>query len=313
MNTPLTSCSCCGEPLTDERRVDVRFGLPDAALTAPEEARHFLGPSALLRVDGVGSFLRCLLPVRLTGDTELVVGTWVRVDDDTLRHAHAVWDDPAYARLSLRGTLANAIRPWGDALLDAPVTARVRDPEELPYLVAGHDPTAARLLDDVWDRDHVLSRFPHELPVAVRTDLGSHWSVERTAGLTARYADGADHFTGPDRGVAVTVFEDDTPDRAPEDFLAALLDGAPVPPPDQRLTERLPQGVRHAFWLTPRDHGRERHELWGFTVPASSGTAAGVFCSHQAPEDLAWAQHVWRSLSWNDPAQTGSPGHIQLP
>ncbi|MFB6713705.1 hypothetical protein [Streptomyces sp. NPDC056358] len=54
-------------------------------------------------------------------------------------------------------------------------------------------------------------------------------------------------------------------------------------------------GLRHAFWLTPDDHGRERHEFYGFAVPAS-GTAAGVFCTHEDPADLAWAQHVWRSL-----------------
>ncbi|UUU37733.1 hypothetical protein [Streptomyces sp. NBC_00162] len=42
-----------------------------------------------------------------------------------------------------------------------------------------------------------------------------------------------------------------------------------------RFTELLPGGLCHAFWLTPDDHGRERHEFYGFTVPAS-GTAAGV-------------------------------------
>ncbi|MGW2561831.1 DUF2199 domain-containing protein [Streptomyces sp. NPDC001514] len=299
MNTPPTCCSCCGEPLADERRIDFRFNLPDAALTAPDEARHSPGPSALLRVDGVGSFVRCLLPVRLTGDTELVLGTWLEVDDDALQHAQAVWEEPAYAQLSFRGTLANAIRPWGDDLLGAPVTARVGDPEELPYLVAGHHPAISRLLADTWDRDHVLSRFPHPLPVAVRTDLGDQWSVERTAGMSARFADGVDQFAGPGRGVAVTVFEDDIPGRAPDDFLAALLDGSPDALPAQRLTERLPHGVRHAFWLTPSDHGRERHEFYGYTVP-TSGTAAGLFCSHEAAEDLPWAQHVWRSLRWSN-------------
>ncbi|MFD7440838.1 DUF2199 domain-containing protein [Streptomyces sp. NPDC059909] len=298
MTTPTTSCSCCGETLADERRIDVRFNLPDAALTAPDEARHSLGPSHLLRVDGVGSFVRCLLPVRLTGDTELVMSAWLEVDDTALRHAHAVWEDPAYAGLTLRGTLANAIRPWGDELLGAPVTAEVRNPEELPYVVAGHDPLAGRLLADTWDRDDVLSRFAHPLPVAIRLELDDHWSVERSAGMAARFADGADQFAGPARSVAVTVFEDDTPGRTPDDFLAALLAGSPDAPPAQRLTERLPHGVRHAFWLTPRDHGRERHEFYAFTVP-SGGTAAGLFCSHEAAEDLPWAQHVWRSLQWS--------------
>ncbi|WP_406364995.1 DUF2199 domain-containing protein [Streptomyces sp. NBC_01546] len=301
MTSHLPSCSCCGDSLTDERRIDVGYNLPDAALTAPEEARHRLGPSALLRVDGVGSFIRCLLLIRLTHETELVLGIWLEVDDAALRKAHDMWEDHGYADLAFRGRLANKIRPWGDDLLGAPFTARVADPEELPHLVVGHHPTATRVLEDTWDRDHVLSRFPHQLPVDVRTDLGDHWSIVRSAGLTARFADGADQFAGPDRSVAVTVFTDDNPGRTPEDFLSALLAGAPDKLPAQRLTELLPGGLRHAFWLAPDDHGRERHEFYGFTVPAS-GTAAGVFCTHEEPVDLAWAQEVWRSLAWADPS-----------
>ncbi|MET7370423.1 DUF2199 domain-containing protein [Streptomyces sp. NPDC005566] len=299
MTSHLASCSCCGDSLTDERRIDVGFNLPDAALTAPEGARHQLGPSALLRVDGVGSFIRCLLPVRLTHETELVLGVWLEVDEATLREADERWEDRSYSDLAFRGLLSNKIRPWGDDLLGAPFTARVADPEELPHLVAGHHPAATRVLEDVWDRDHVLSRFPHQLPVDVRTGFGDRWSVVRTAGLTARVVDGADQFAGPDRSAAVTAFTDDVPGRSPEDFLSVLLDGAPDKLPAQRLTEPLPGGLRHAFWLTPDDHGRERHEFYGFTVPAV-GAAAGLFCTHADSADLAWAQQVWRSLSRSD-------------
>ncbi|GGZ97484.1 DUF2199 domain-containing protein [Streptomyces echinoruber] len=295
MSTPSASCSCCGEPLADEQRIDVRFGLPDAALTAPEEARHTLGPSALLRVEGIGSFIRCLLPLALTGGIELVLGVWVETDEDTLRRAAAVWEDPAYAELVVRGGLANAVRPWGESILGAPVTARVAHDDELPYVVEGHDGTARRLLTETWDRDHVLSRFPHQLPVAVRTPLDDEWSVERSAGLAGRVADGVHQFAGPDRSVAATVFRDDSPGRAPEDFLAALLQGGPEAPPAQRLTEHLPDGLRHAFWLTPDDHDRPRHELYGYTV-ARDGSAAAVFCTHESADALAWAHHVWRSL-----------------
>ncbi|MFG2750996.1 DUF2199 domain-containing protein [Streptomyces xanthophaeus] len=301
MTGHLTSCSCCGDPLPDERRIDVGFNLPDVARTAPEGARHSLGPRALIRVDGVGSFIRCLLPVRLTHETELVLGIWLEVDEATLQQADDLWDDPGYADLSFTGRFANKVRPWGDDLLGAPFTARVTVPGELPYLVAGHAPAAARVLEDTWDRDHVLSRFPHELPVDVRTGLGDRWTIVRTAGLTARFADGADRFAGPDRSAAVYLCTDDEPGRPPADFLSALLDGAPDKLPGQRLTEPLPGGLRHAFWLTPSDHGRERHEFYGFTVPAS-GTAAHVFCSYEDPAHLAWAQQVWRSLERADPS-----------
>ena len=296
MSSAPTSCSCCGEPLADEQRIDVRFGLPDAALAAPEEARRALGHSALLSVEGAGSFIRCLLPLALTGGTELVLGAWVETDEETLKHAAAVWEDAAYAELVVRGTLANAIRPWGETVLGAAVTARVADDDELPYVVEGRDEAARRLLAETWDRDHVLSRFAHQLPVAVRTALDDEWSVERSAGLAGRGADGVHQFAGPDRSVAATLFRDDRPGRAPEEFLADLLEGGPEAPPSQQLTESLPDGVRHAFWLTPEDHDRPRHELYGYTV-AGDGSAAGVFCTHESADALAWAQHVWRSLN----------------
>ncbi|MEU2393767.1 DUF2199 domain-containing protein [Streptomyces sp. NPDC007369] len=292
----LPTCACCGDAVSDERRIDFGFNLPDAALGLPEESLHRLGARALLRVDGVGSFIRCLLPVRLTHDTELVLGAWVEVDDATLGRAHELWQHADYADFSLSGTFANRIQPWGDDLLGAEVTAQVADPEKLPVVVEVRHPAASRVLTHAWDRDHVLSRFPHPLPVDVRTDLGDRWSVLRTAGLTAAFDGGTDHFNGPDRSVAVNLMQDDVPGRAPADFLAALLDGAPDTRPAQRAEEPLSDGgVRYAFWLTPRDNGRPRHEFYGFAVRAD-GSAARVFCSHEDHADLAWAQRIWRSL-----------------
>ncbi|CAM5585913.1 DUF2199 domain-containing protein [Streptomyces avidinii] len=294
MTTHLPACACCGDALADERRIDFGFNLPDAALRAPEEALHRLGVRALLRVDGVGCFVRCLLGVRLTHDTELVLGAWVQVDDATLRRAHDLWEQPGYADLVVRGTFANRIQPWGDTLLGAEVTAKVADPAELPCVVEVHRPAAARVLTQTWDRDHVLSRFPYPVPVDVRTDLGDHWSVVRTAGLTASFADGTDHFTAPDRSAAVSLMTDDVAGRAPADFLTALLSGAPDTRPDQRAREPLGEGLRHAFWLTPQDHGRPRHEFYGMAVAA--GTAAGIFCTYEDPAGLEWALRIWRSL-----------------
>ncbi|MFF9768186.1 DUF2199 domain-containing protein [Streptomyces sp. NPDC014636] len=294
MTAHLPTCACCGDTLSDGHRIDVGFNLPDATLRVPEETRHHLGVRALLRVDGVGCFVRCLLPISLTHATELVLGMWLEVDDATLRRAEEVWEAPEYADFTFRGRIANRIRPWGDELVGAEVTARVADVEELPCIVTGHDPAVARLLEETWDRDHVLSRFPNQLPVDVRTSLGDGWSVVRTAGLGASFADGTDHFTGRDRSVAVNLMEDDVPGRAPENFLTALMSGAPDELPAQRLTESFPGGLRYAFWLTPDDHGRPRHEFYGFTVVA--GSAAGVFCTHEDPADLVWAQYTWRSL-----------------
>ncbi|MEU2230078.1 DUF2199 domain-containing protein [Streptomyces vietnamensis] len=303
------SCSCCGEPLADERRVDVRFGLPDVALGLPEEARRSPGPDALLALEGAGFFVRCLLPVRLSGDTELVLGVWLEVDEETFRRAAAVWgDEAAYPELVVRGWLANKVKPWGAEVLGAEMTGRVSDPGESPYLVEGYGPAAVRLLGEVWDRDRVLGRFPVPLPVAVRADLGDGWSVERSAGLSVRYVDGVDRFTGPDRSVDFTFFQDDRGGgRSAEDFLAVLLDGTPGVPAARQHTERLPDGgVRHAFRGTPGDTGRTRHELTGYVVEAD-GSTARLFCTYGQPEQHAWALHVWRSLRREAAARELSP------
>ncbi|MFD6350247.1 DUF2199 domain-containing protein [Streptomyces roseolus] len=294
---PTTTCSCCGDPLLDERRIDVRFGLPDVAFELPEEARRSPGPSALLALEGAGFFMRCLLPVRLTGETELVLGAWVEVDEETFRHAADVWDDEvAYPQLVVRGRLANAVKPWGEDVLGAELTGRVEVADELPYLVEGHGPEAERLIGEVWDRNDVLARFPHPLPVAIRMDLGDGWSVERSAGFSARFEDGVDQFATQGRSVAATLFQDTEQGRTPEDFLAALIGEAPEVPEGQEDLERLPGGgVRYAYWFTPGDTGRTRHELYAYAVEPD-GSAAGLFCSYEEAGQHAWARHVWRSM-----------------
>ena len=61
-------CSCCGAPLNGVD-LDIRSALPDAMLVLPAEQRAAAwGNSDFQRLDGVGGFVRCLMPVRLTGD-----------------------------------------------------------------------------------------------------------------------------------------------------------------------------------------------------------------------------------------------------
>ncbi|MBU2662492.1 DUF2199 domain-containing protein [Actinoplanes bogorensis] len=60
-------CHCCGAPL-DGVDLDIRTTLPDAIQALSEEQRAVAwGNSDFQRVEGIGGFLRCLMPVRLTG------------------------------------------------------------------------------------------------------------------------------------------------------------------------------------------------------------------------------------------------------
>lgn len=107
--------------------------------------------------------------------------------------------------------------------------------------------------------------------------------------------DGTSRFVGQGRTVHADLFSHNAGSGSADAFLASLMSGAPAVPPGQQLTDRLPDGVRHAFWLTSGPRGHEQYELYGFTVH-DSGTAVGVVCMWDAPEDLTWAQHVWRSV-----------------
>jgi hypothetical protein len=295
--SPAAACTCCGAPIADTDRIDVRFGLPDVAFELPESDRELSNGGGLLRLAGGGTYVRCLLPVRLTGDLEFVLGTWMRIDESDFEHAREVWETPAYAGLVVAGTLANAIRPWGDELLGAPATALVRSRDQIPWVdsSASADGLLNRILQDTWQRDEVLRCFGHPLPVAIRTPLDRQWSVERSAGLSGRVVDGTSEFSGPDRAVYIDRLNDDR-DRTPEEFLAALLEGAPEVPAAQRLTEHTPGGVlRHAFWQSETVDGQERHQFYGYAV--SPGAAVMLGCFYGDAELLPWARHVWRSVT----------------
>lgn len=159
------SCSLCGRPL-DEHERDIRFTLPDPVLHAPEQestagawlSHEDASTSVMMQVPGIGAFVRCLLPVELTGGYTVTFGVWVGVHPDDLQAAVAVWWEPRYRDLVLDGNLANALPGWG--LLGAPVRARVRDEDETPYVVQSADPALTRVLTERWPHETVLATLP---------------------------------------------------------------------------------------------------------------------------------------------------------
>ncbi|MEU2281492.1 DUF2199 domain-containing protein [Streptomyces sp. NPDC013178] len=278
-------------PATD--RIDARFGLPDAVLPTTEAERHHMN-AGLLRVAGLGCFARCLLPVQLSGGLELVLGTWMQIPDADGERALAVWDEPGYADLVFTGTLANAIEPWGEELLHAPLTATVRNADEIPYVQAGEHPLLSQVLHTVWDRDHVLRCFGHPLPVPVRTPLNEQWSIERSPGMAARVVNGTSQFASPGRTVHADLLT--APHQGtPAELLTSLTEGAPSVDAAHRITEEHRGALRHAFWLESTSQGRTQHELYGFVIQGDHAVA--LACMYDDPSDLAWAQHVWRSIN----------------
>ncbi|WP_307871076.1 DUF2199 domain-containing protein [Micromonospora sp. C51] len=291
-------CSCCGEPL-DGVDLDIRSSLPDAILALPAEQRASAwGNSDFQRIEGVGGFLRCLMPVHLTGVASVTYSVWLKLDDEQLRHANAVWTTPEYADLTLRGEVANAIEPW-PGLLGEVAGAEVRDAGTLPYLVAERDSLLSRVLTEAWDRDDVLSRIWHPLPLSVRQQITASWSVERTAGLGSRTADGIMMFAGRGRTVHIEAF--DTSKAMTADAAIAEFSGDLPERCDGELSEQDGEVVRRAFWLTVVVDGKPQHELYGYA--ATSEGILCVTCMHDDASDQAWAQQVWRSARYDNTEQ----------
>jgi hypothetical protein len=160
------TCAQCGRVLDAHDR-HVRFGLPDPVLDRsrgglPEGTwLSHADPrtSVMMRVPGLGAFVRALLLVRLTGGHTVTYGVWVSTSPADLQRAFAVWWQPEYARLKLDGVLANAPQPWG--LLAAPVSLVVRDPDQTPYCVDSPDLLRSRVLTEQWPHPVLTEQWPH--------------------------------------------------------------------------------------------------------------------------------------------------------
>jgi len=68
------------------------FRLPEPVLDVPEAERasRTWGNDVLMQVQGVGAFVRILVPVHLTGGYTVTFGAWLGLHPDDLRRAHTV-------------------------------------------------------------------------------------------------------------------------------------------------------------------------------------------------------------------------------
>lgn len=126
-----------------------------------ERAERTWETEALMQVQGVGSFIRVLLPVRLTGGHQLTFGLWLCVSDEDLQRAFHEWWAPTYHDLVLDGTIANEVPPWG--LFTRPARAVVRDPNKVPYLDSSEDPELSGVLREEWPHEAVIDALPAHL------------------------------------------------------------------------------------------------------------------------------------------------------
>ncbi|WP_436530944.1 DUF2199 domain-containing protein [Actinoplanes sp. HUAS TT8] len=285
-------CDCCRAAL-DPADFDIRSTDPDPILALSDEERAAVqGGRSLRLAEGVGAFVRCLMPVRLTGGSRVTYSVWLEIDPEALRHAREVWQAPAYADLAFTGTVANAIKPWAP-IYGEPATAEVQDADSLPYLVASEGTLLWRVLNEEWDRDEVLSRIAHALPTTVHNRVTAAWSLDRTAGLRVFNRKDGLVFAGPGRTVLLNTFTMPA-GASPAECIALFTEDAPADR-DEVLTEQDGDVVRHTYRTPPVSH----HEVYGLAA-APGGDLILALCMFDDPDDLGWAHTVWRSLRHHD-------------
>ena len=162
---PSSVCAQCGRPVDSHNR-HVRFRLPEPVHSMEHQERapgvwmshDDPNESVMMQVPNVGPFVRCLLPVHLTGGYTVTFGVWLAVHPDDLQRAFKTWWEPEYRDLALDGYLANKLPLWG--LLASPARAEVRDENETPYIVQSSETELARVLTTQWPHEMVLASLP---------------------------------------------------------------------------------------------------------------------------------------------------------
>jgi hypothetical protein len=157
----LSRCEICGRP-RDEHNRDVRFKLPDPLLklSAEELRSKIWGNDYLLQVQGIGAFVRALLPVHLAGGQMLTFGLWLGVRPEELKTLWEIWESPEYLGHEFQGWCANAVPPWKQAVLAAPVIARPRKQDELPWVVSSSSELMQAILEREWPHEEILPGLP---------------------------------------------------------------------------------------------------------------------------------------------------------
>ncbi len=128
-----------------------------------ERAERTWGNDVIMQVRGVGSLVRILVPVQLTGGFKVTFGAWLGVHPDDLRRSYEVWNADAYRDLRLEGRLANMLPPWESDTIARPLTAEVREVDEVPHAVDSSDEFLRRVLTDKWPHEEILAAVaPYE-------------------------------------------------------------------------------------------------------------------------------------------------------
>lgn len=152
-------CASCGQPLDLHDR-HIRARVPDALLDIPDDEWRSLAWGSpewdMLEVPGIGSFVRALLPVRLSGGFSITFGIWLDVGPSVLRLAYDAWDNTDHVGFRMDGRIANSIPPWERRVVGKPALAEGRKLDQLPVVVESPDPLVTQIITEEWPHEQIL-------------------------------------------------------------------------------------------------------------------------------------------------------------
>lgn len=156
------ACGCGGH--VDPDRPGFDFPLPHliAELSDEERVQRVkVDTGAIMIADGVGNFLKVRLPVRLDDGRTVVYLVWVYLQASVLDELTDRVHDKTLAGHRFEGLLCNAVDPWGEELLRAPVVLGGQQVNEdgsirRSEVVASSDPLLGEVLREVWPAEFVL-------------------------------------------------------------------------------------------------------------------------------------------------------------
>lgn len=134
-------CAICGRE-HDVAQMQVGFGKPDVYFTVPEDdrsARCWFNAEQnadICVIRGVGSFMRCWLPIPVRGRSEpFGWGVWAEVERRHIDYMLDHWTDWATgSEPPFAGAIANNIRAYAEGTIGVPVTVQLMNDRRRPVL-----------------------------------------------------------------------------------------------------------------------------------------------------------------------------------
>jgi hypothetical protein len=121
------TCGCGAE--LDPEHPGFAVSLPHLIAELPPEERERrvrVQTDAVIVAAGVGNFLKVRLPVQLDDGRTVVYLVWIYLEAEVISEVCRRAREDSLAGHRFRGLLGNAVEPWGDQLLRAPVTLEGR-------------------------------------------------------------------------------------------------------------------------------------------------------------------------------------------